>query len=120
MIEREFHFIGGPLENKPRRLDAGVREVIVPALSPEGDFEEGLYVRAGDHFVWLGVRGHMLWLGRASALGLKPATPKAKRLAREAMASFWSKPGSPPVSLHDVVALGASVPELHITYLYSN
>jgi hypothetical protein len=64
----------------------------------------------------------LLWLGRAGSLRLKPSTPKAARLAREAMASFWSLPGgkSPPVTLHDVIAFGASLPELHITYIYNN
>jgi hypothetical protein len=62
----------------------------------------------------------ILWLGRAGELGLKPVTPEAKRLARQAMTSFWSRPGAPLVTLHDVAALGASVPELHVTYIYSN
>lgn len=64
----------------------------------------------------------LLWLGRAAPLRLIPSTPEAKRLARTAMVSFWSRRDgtSPALTVHDVIALGSSVPELHVTYIYSN
>lgn len=62
------------------------------------------------------------WLGRAFTLPIKPATPEAKRLARGAMASFWSQDNTwpPAITLETVFELGHNVPELHVSYIYSN
>lgn len=67
--------------------------------------------------------GDLLWLTGANAMKLMPVGSKIARLARTgAMMSFWARDDglSPPVTLHDVIAMGASAPECQFTYIHSN